>query len=170
MHLLKRLDGLLSRFEELFLGGTILFTSTLLFVNVILRYVFHHSIYWAEELVRYLMVWLIFFGGSQVVRREGHIRVDILLRALPPRGQRIWEIGVEIVNILMLIVLFWYSLHQCLRVFASGQVSPAMELPMGLVYLAVPCGSFLMIFRYVQRLVSLFRSDAVAAASIPKVD
>ena len=131
MQLLKRIDTALSFFEEIFLGGTILFTSILLFVNVILRYVFHNSIYWAEELVRYLMVWLIFFGGSQVVRKEGHIRVDIVLRALPPKGQRIWEIGVHIICIVMLGVLFWFSLQQCLRVFASEQVSPAMEMPMG---------------------------------------
>lgn len=164
------MDALLSRLEEFFLGGTILFTSILLFVNVILRYVFHHSIYWAEELVRYMMVWLIFFGGSQVVRKEGHIRVDVVLRMLPPRGQRIWEIAVNVINILMLAVLFWFSMQQCLRVFASQQVSPAMELPLGLVYLSVPCGCLLMMLRYTQRLIKLIFAHAVEPAAIPNVD
>lgn len=170
MHILSWLDDLFSRCERLFLGGTILFTSLLLFVNVVLRYVFHYSIYWAEELVRYLMVWLIFVGGSQVIRVEGHIRVDVLVRALPARVQRTWNAVVDVVSIVMLLILAWYAAQQSIRVFGSEQVSPALELPMGFVYLAVPCGSLLMAFRCLQQLVRRHRSKGAVEQTIQTID
>jgi C4-dicarboxylate transporter DctQ subunit len=162
MNALDRLDHHFSRLERLFLGGTIIFTSLLLFVNVVLRYVFHHSIYWAEELVRYLMVWLIFVGGSQVVKVEGQIKVDVLVRTLPERVQRVWGLVVDAISLAMLLVLTWYSCQQCARVLASQQISPALELPMWLVYLAVPAGSSLMALRYLQQLLKRFASGAAA--------
>lgn len=162
MHLLERLDNHFSRAERVFLGTTIIFTSLLLFVNVVLRYVFHHAIYWAEELVRYLMVWLIFVGGSQVIKVEGQIRVDVLVRVLPERVQRVWGVVVDLISLAMLLILTWYAGQQCVRVLSSHQVSPALELPMWLVYLAVPAGTALMVLRYIQQLVKRAVSGTAA--------
>ena len=56
MNFLKWLNDISDKLEKTFLAGTIIFTSLLLFVNVVMRYVLLMPIYWAEELVRYLMV------------------------------------------------------------------------------------------------------------------
>ena len=163
MFLLRWLDSQFSKFERFFLAGTILFTSLLLFVNVIMRYVFHNAIYWAEELVRYLMVWLIFLGGSQVAKREGHITVDVVQTAVPPKARTVMVFSVHIVTIVFCLVLTYYSYHQMMRVFSSKQISPAMELPMWIPYLSIPVGSFLIAVRYTQRLwgsIRSYRSEA----------
>ena len=158
MFLLRWLDSQFSRFERFFLAGTILFTSLLLFVNVIMRYVFHNAIYWAEELVRYMMVWLIFLGGSQVAKHEGHITVDVVQMAVPPRVRTVMVHGVRIVAVLFCLVLAYYSYLQMMRVYASKQISPAMELPMWIPYLSVPVASTLMAVRYLQKLWGSLRS------------
>ena len=158
MFLLRWLDSQFSRFERFFLAGTILFTSLLLFVNVIMRYVFHNAIYWAEELVRYMMVWLIFLGGSQVAKHEGHITVDVVQMAVPPRVRTVMVHGVRIVAVLFCLVLAYYSYLQMMRVYASKQISPAMELPMWIPYLSVPVASTLMAVRYTQKLWGSLRS------------
>jgi C4-dicarboxylate transporter, DctQ subunit len=151
MNLLKWLNDISDRLEKTFLAGTIIFTSLLLFVNVITRYVFMMPIYWAEELVRYLMVWLIFIGASQVTSWGGHIAVDILPRFLSKRGNFILAFAVNLLCIAFCVLLAYYSFEQMLRVKNAHQVSPAMELPMWLAYAAIPAGTLLMLIRYVQQ-------------------
>ena len=68
------------------MAAVVLIFYLLLFVNVVLRYVFLLPIYWAEELVRYLMVWMIFIGASQVTLWGGHVAVDIVPRVLSKKG------------------------------------------------------------------------------------
>src|SRR5260221_1364780 len=47
---------------------------------------------WGDEVVVYFTVWAIFIIASQLVRTDGHVRPDIVLRLMPPRGQRVTSI------------------------------------------------------------------------------
>ena len=49
--------------------------SMIIFANISLRYFTNESIEWAEEVARYLMVWLTFLGAGPVLRYGGHIAV-----------------------------------------------------------------------------------------------
>ena len=60
--------------------------AIIIFANVVLRYTTSQSIDWAEEVSRYLMVWLTFLGAGPVLRYGGHIAVENLQDALPPRA------------------------------------------------------------------------------------
>ena len=55
---------ILDRVEDVFCAASLLLTALVLFANVVLRYVFSASTSWAEELIRYLMIWITFIGGS----------------------------------------------------------------------------------------------------------
>ncbi|MGY3149311.1 TRAP-type C4-dicarboxylate transport system permease small subunit [Bradyrhizobium sp. USDA 3397] len=59
----------------------------LVFSNVVLRYVFNSGIAVSEELSRWLLVWLTFLGAIVALRQHAHLGVDMLVRALPPRGR-----------------------------------------------------------------------------------
>jgi C4-dicarboxylate transporter DctQ subunit len=145
------IDRYFSLLERYFLGGTIFFTSLLLLINVIMRYIFNNSIYWAEELVRYLMVWVIFVGAGQVAKHEGHITVDILYRSVPARAKLFLDYLVNVIAIIFCFILAYYGYLQMMRVYSSQQISPALELPMWLVYLSIPLGSLLMVIRYISQ-------------------
>jgi C4-dicarboxylate transporter, DctQ subunit len=151
MKLLRWIDRYFSLLERYFLGGTVFFTSLLLLINVIMRYIFNSAIYWAEELVRYLMVWVIFVGGSQVAKHEGHIAVDILYRAVSVRAKLFLDYLVNVIAIIFCLILAYYSFLQVMHVYSSHQISPALELPMWLVYLSIPLGSILMVIRYISQ-------------------
>ena len=60
--------------------------AIVIFANVVLRYTTSQSIEWAEEVARYLMVWLTFLGAGPVLRYGGHIAVENLQDSLPPRA------------------------------------------------------------------------------------
>ena len=152
---LRKADHLLGGAENVFIGGAMAFASALLFVNVVLRYVFRMPLPWAEEAVIYLIVWIVFIGGSVAVRTRGHIAIDLLPLLLSPVNRRRLAIAVGLVMVLFLAVFFYYSGEHTLRVRAGGQVMPVLQAPMWLAYLAMPVGSFLMGLRAVQALVVL---------------
>jgi len=151
MNLLVRLNQISDKIEKAFLAGAIIVCSLLLFVNVVLRYIFLAPIYWAEEFVRYLMVWMIFIGASQVTLWGGHVAVDIVPRVLSKRGNAILAFIVNIICIFFCIVLAYLSLKQMLRVMRAGQISPALEIPMWIAYLSIPAGTILMLIRFIQQ-------------------
>jgi len=162
----SRLDRALGRAEWAFIGAALAFTSALLFVNVVLRYVFLSPISWAEELALYLMVWIVFVGGSVAVRTRGHIAIDLLPLVLSAAGRRRLAIGVALAALAFFAVFFWYSGEHVLRVRSSGQTTPVMGAPMWLTYLAMPVGSLLMGLRTVQFLHRMRRERAPEGAHV----
>ena len=151
MNFLAWLNEKSDKLEKSFLAGAMIVSSLLLFVNVVMRYVFLLPIYWAEEFVRYLMVWLIFIGASQVTLWGGHVAVDIVPRLFSKRGNAILAFIVNGICILFCILLAYLSLKQMLRVKGAGQISPALEIPMWIAYLSIPAGTILMLIRFIQQ-------------------
>ncbi len=123
-------------------------------VQVLGRYVDPaHAISWAEEAIVYLLVWAVLLTGSDLVRTDGHVRPDLVLRLLPPAGQR----AAEIVNCLVAIgfcgALAWYGASIVAGSYALDERSSTdLQFPMWLYYLALPVGGGLMALRYGIRL------------------
>ncbi len=145
---LHRLSALLSRSIRAILGSILLFASLLLFANVVLRYLFLSPIFWAEELARYLMVWLIFLGAGELAGKEGHISVNLVTHLLSARQNRTLSRCVHLLCCCFCLVLSWYSWQHALRIRGAHQVTAAMGAPMWLAYLAIPAGSLLMSVKY----------------------
>jgi C4-dicarboxylate transporter DctQ subunit len=164
LRLARAVDRLLCSTESLFIGAGLAFTSLLLFVNVVLRYVFLRPIHWAEETTLYLMVWIVFVGGSVIIRTRGHIAVDVLPIFLSARNSRRLGLAVSLVSLVFLGALAYYGGQHTLRVQSSGQVMPAMQAPMWWAYLAVPVGSVLMFIRTLQHIVRLVRAGQASMA------
>lgn len=143
----------LSKATRALLGGIMLVTSLLLFTNVIMRYVFNSPIFWAEELARYLMVWLIFLGAGELSAREGHISVNLITRLLGPQGNLVLQRTVGLICLLFCAVLTYYSWRHTMRIRSAHQTTAALDLPMWWAYLAIPVGSALMTVRYALDLV-----------------
>jgi len=152
MWLFQSIERVLSKIETTFLASVMIFSSLLLFFNVIMRYIFHNAIYWAGELSCYLMVWLIFVGSSQVVKEEGHISVSLLSDLVPKKVRRYLQCFVTIFSLFFCIILTFYSFEHVVQTKDSHQISPALEMPMWIAYLSIPVGSALTSFRYIQHL------------------
>ena len=151
MKVFVRLNQISDKTEKAFLAAALIVCSLLLFVNVVLRYIFLAPIYWAEEFVRYLMVWMVFIGASQVTLWGGHVAVDIVPRVLSKRGNAVLAFLVNVICIFFCVVLAYLSLKQMLRVMRAGQISPALEIPMWIAYLSIPAGTILMLARFIQQ-------------------
>lgn len=117
--------------------------AVLVFANVVSRYVFNHSFIWVEEVTRYMMIWVGFLGSGLVLRYGAHIAVEALQDVLPTRAAQAMRVLVVVILAATFIALTWLGI-QYVR-FAWDQETPVFNWNFGVVYLAVPVGSLLML-------------------------
>lgn len=149
----KRLERTLSLAEDTFISILLLAASAILFVNVVLRYVFNTGFIWAEEMVRYQIVWLVFVGASVAARKGIHIGVDAVVQIMPAPVQKAVRIAVYLLCIAFCGILLFYGVELMLQTRAFNQRTPAMQAPFWLAQLAIPTGAALMGLRFTQELV-----------------
>ncbi len=111
------------------------------------------AITWAEEVIVYIAVWAVMIIASQLVRMDGHVRPDLVLRLLSPGVQR-W---VEMFNCLVAMVftfgMLWYGWKVVGTALQLDQRSSSdLQFPLWIYYLALPTGGALMFGRYAIRL------------------
>lgn len=125
------------------LVGLMASMALLVIANVLARYVFNHSFVWAEELSRYMMIWVGFLGAGLVLRVGAHIAVDVFQDLLPRRAAQAVRVLVLAVLAVSLVSMLWLGVQYVQ--FAWGQETPVLNWNFGLVYLAIPIGAALML-------------------------
>ena len=126
----------------------------LMLVAIFFRYVLNSSLYWSDEIVRYLFVWLTFMGAAVAVRDKAHIRVEFFAEKLPNSLQKIVR---RLDDFLFLAFLLFLTVGGFIWVFQlSGSYSPALALPLNwLFYAALPTASLIAFIYAIQQ----FKSD-----------
>ena len=112
------------------------------FSQVILRFVFNKPPSWTEELARYLQVWFVLLASSICIKDGSHLMVDYLVHYLPDLFKRILKQFVILLIMVFVTVLVIYGTKMLL--LARSQTSPALHLPMSVVYLVFPVAGTLM--------------------------
>lgn len=139
--------------EELFIIPLMFIMSFLIFIQVIMRYAFQNSLVWSEELARYLFIWLVYFAVSYTARGEKHIRIDAAINIYPKKIRPYVLIFSEFVVLAFSIFIAVTAITVFQKIEWSGQMSPAMRIPMQFVYAAPLVGFTLTAFRQLQCIV-----------------
>lgn len=118
--------------------------AVIMVMNVILRYLFNFSFNWGDEIIRYMCVYMSFLGIAAGWQYGTHIGVSIFVEKVFPEGSRkYFRLLSDIVTILFLCATVWFGFMLVERIISSGQTSPALQLPMYLIYGIVPASSVL---------------------------
>ena len=133
--------------------GVVLFAST--FAGVVFRYVIRAPLKWSEELARILFVWIVFFGGNVVTRRERHLSLDFLENLFPTTLKHILYVLSSILGLVFLSVVLYVSILMTEQI---GRISNLAVIPisMSYPYMALPVGSLLMIVQIINNLLRYF--------------
>lgn len=123
----------LDRSSSVLLGLTV----TLLSAQVFLRVVFNEPQAWAEEVGRYLFVWMVYLGATVATVRESHIRVTFLIERLGPWAETfsIW-LG-RLVNLFCFSFVAWFA-WQIAWKKRNAEFYTIPDLPQVIFYLSVP--------------------------------
>ena len=169
---------ILDRLEELIITFLIGAATVIIFVAVIHRYaaglpipglqewLLTVNMSWAQELCIYMFVWMAKFGAAYGVRTGIHVGVDVLINRLPAKWRKtsvilgltsgvlftgiigtlgarfVWENGMH--------YAVYSKLGMDIAELVEGPITPDLEWPTWIVYMAIPLGSYLMCFRFLQ--------------------
>lgn len=103
---MKKLVSGLHKLEEYSLILCLTVMGIILFVQIIMRTVFSAPLKWAEELARYLQIWITFLGIGYGIRRGSHIGMTLLRDRLPRVLQALCGLVVDMAGLLAFMVLF----------------------------------------------------------------
>lgn len=153
------LDRALMKVETFILAYGILAMFLNTIANVIGRYVFGQSLYFAAELNQFLIILVTFVGLGYATRRGRHIRMSAFYDQLSDHGRKILMIIIAASTGAVMFWLAWVSFEYVVSVANSGKVTSALRVPLYLTYLWVPFGFFLTGVQYALTVVRNLRDS-----------
>jgi TRAP-type C4-dicarboxylate transport system permease small subunit len=149
---LSELNTYLLRFCRLALIFMVPLMVGIIFVQVIFRYCLASSLSWAEELSKYLLVWISCLGSANGIKEGMHVSIDYIKNKLPVSASRIAHLLIHAIT----IGFFVFCIIEGSRYAIHGwdQKSTAMEIRMTIPYLALPVGFLIMLSVSIELLVT----------------
>lgn len=131
----------INRLEELVLAGAILGIAALSIGNVLARSLLGQSLFFAEEVSRFLIVLVTFLGMGYAAGKGRHIRMTAFYDQLSVRWRKATMLLITSTTALLLFGLAWLALDYALgTVRGLGSISPVLRVPSWIGYLAAPVG------------------------------
>ena len=126
--------------------------AILLIANVFAR-TFFQSIYFAEEVSKFLVMLTTFTGVSYGVRRARHIRMGAFLDAMPPKMEKVFLIIISLISALVMGIMTWFSYKYLLNAMNMGHMTPALRVPKWTFYIIMPIGFGMACIQYIRTII-----------------
>jgi C4-dicarboxylate transporter, DctQ subunit len=127
-------------------------------VPYIQDYTVKMDVSWAQELCIFMFVWMAKFGAAYGVRTGIHVGVDVIIRKLTGKYKTALILFGLLAGAVFTGIVGTLGAQFVWRMAHTDQVSSDLEVPMWIVYLCVPLGSYLMSFRFLQVVVSFLKT------------
>ncbi len=127
---------------------------SLAFLQVFCRFVLNDSLTWSEEMCRYLFVWMVFLGTGVGLLHRRHITIDIVPNMIPKAGRKYYNAAIDILILAFTVYLMRYGYIFAMRGMRQG--SPAMQLPLGYIYLGIVLGGAVMFVNTIRVMLAEF--------------
>jgi C4-dicarboxylate transporter, DctQ subunit len=148
----RRLGKVINGFEVSILVFCVAALAVLLIANVFFR-TFFQSIYFAEEISKFLVILITFVGVSYGVRKARHIRMGAFLDMMPPKMEKCFIIFISFVSAITMAIMAWYSSEYLLNAMHMAHKTPALRVPTWTFYIIVPIGFGLASIQYVRTII-----------------
>lgn len=147
MSFIKWLD---KNFEYFCLAGLLIIMTVVSAVNVVMRYFFTRPIFWSDEVCCYCLALSAFLCLPCSIRYRTAIRVDTLTSILPKQVQKVLSLICNIIMIGFLGFCVKGGIGIAIAAANLSQKSPALRLPVEIMYYATTFCFILAIVRTVQ--------------------
>ena len=141
---------------EITLAGICMFAGlAICFIEVITRYFFNFSSFWAMEYILYFVVWAMFLGASSAMKNGSHIRLEIFIERIPEKARKYVEL-FDYVLVLIFSVFFIFSGIGVVRdSYTHHYVSTSLaKTPLWIPQLILPITGVLFTVRSIEYLVT----------------
>ncbi|PCF93637.1 TRAP transporter small permease [Vreelandella nigrificans] len=145
----EALNRCLDRLESVAMVVFMSIATVLTTIQVVYRYGFSGSLFWAEEVVIYSIICMSFIGASMGVRHGTHISVDVLNSMATPAINRWLHLIAALIGIVFAGFMTYYGFVLYFNTLGRGQLTAALRLPMAWFYLPIGISGVLLVLRYV---------------------
>jgi C4-dicarboxylate transporter DctQ subunit len=121
-------------------------------LDTVMRYVFNQPQKWVSETTEFCLPLITFLGTAWVLRKDGHVKMDVVLNQLSPRPLAVMRVITSILGVIICLALIWYGIRVTWEQFQLGYFSPLLEIPTGPLVAIVPAGGFLLLVQFVIRI------------------
>jgi TRAP-type C4-dicarboxylate transport system permease small subunit len=156
MNFLKKLVGVVDRVIDgmaLISGLLLLFMMFCICFDVILRYFFSRPFAWSIEITEYILLYVTFLGAPWLLKKEGHVKVDVILNQLGKRAQTALNIITSLLGMMVCFILMYYGAQTTLDHLARRiPVIKSLEVPKFILLAVIPFGSTFLAFQFLRRI------------------
>lgn len=146
-----RILAAFDRCEEVLTSLCLALMVVLIGMQVFNRYVLANSLVWSEELGRYLFIWAVYIGCAYATKQRSHLGVTILQNFAPRWLKKPALLLADALTLVFCGFCIVWGIDMLRFLARTGQETPALEIPMYWVYLALPVGMLLMALRVAER-------------------
>ena len=131
--------------------------------GVLTRYIVGSQASWSEELARFLLIWIGILGAAYASGQNMHLSIDLLKPSLSEKGQK------QLTMVINGLIIFFAGAVMVVGGFrlmyitqTLGQLSPALRIPMYLIYMVVPISGLLVIYYKVGEFNSVKNQETIS--------
>ena len=123
-------------------------------LDVVMRYFLNRPQFWVGEMCEYALLYITFTGTAWVLKRDGHVKIDILYTILNPKTKKILGVVVCVIGIFVCAVLTYFGVYVAWDHYVRGVYNPTlMSFPKGPLLAIIPVGTFLLMVQFFRRAV-----------------
>ena len=139
---LKKFIEIVTKIEETLMSTAVILMAIILVAGVIARTVFNSSLTFTEELGIALMIAVTFLGIGYCARRAQHISMSIFYDLTNVKVKKVLMCIISLFTCLAMLYVCYLCIRYVGSVRALQRVTPALRIPMWIIYLALPIGFF----------------------------
>ena len=138
-------------------------------INVILRYFFNSSYSPTEEICLSLLCIVVFVGTSYLSRTGEHLFASLIfdMRSINIRVKKYLALSISLIMCILSVFLAYFSIKYVYSTYLSGRVTPALGVPMYVIYLCIP---YCFISIAIQMALTVFRNIKLEKAYCLGID
>ena len=155
---MKRLNRILALFDSVmytlvFISFGLLMCAVLIVcAEVVSRYIINKPLTWVEQISGYILVYIVFLNAAWVLKKERHVKLDLLLNWLRPKTQTWFNIVTSFIAAVVCLIITWYGAEVTWDHFRRGIPSVEMlRFPMYIIWGVIPISGFLLFIQFLRR-------------------
>jgi TRAP-type C4-dicarboxylate transport system permease small subunit len=153
MKILQRLIEVIIKAMAATAGVLLIFIMLAITYSVIMRAFFNTPVPWIMEISTYGLLYLTFLGAPWLLMQEGHVKVDLLLRKMAVKNQKIFDMITSITGFVICSTIFWYGIKVTLDNYQRNiTVINMLATPKFILLAVIPLGGFFMMILFLQRI------------------
>ena len=120
--------------------------------DVVMRYFLNRPLVWVLETTEYVLTTIAFLGAAWLLRREGHVSLDLVLNLLKPRTQAMFHTITSILGAIACLIVVWYGVEATCSHYLKGmRIVTALAPPSAPFLTIIPVGFFLLFLQFLRR-------------------